>query len=90
MEMRSANRWEFVASGLAAAGLAPAALRAAPEPAVAVSPTRRVPLGKTGITASFVGLGTGMQGGMRASNHTRLGQEAFTRLARLAAGCGAA
>jgi aryl-alcohol dehydrogenase-like predicted oxidoreductase len=44
------------------------------------SPTQLVPLGKTGIKASFVGVGTGMRGWMRSSNHTRMGKEAFIRL----------
>ncbi len=46
------------------------------------SPTQQVPLGKTGITVSLVGLGTGMRGWMRQSNHTRMGYPAFERLVR--------
>lgn len=46
------------------------------------SPTERVTLGKTGIKASFVGIGTGMRGWMRQSNHTRMGKEAFIALIR--------
>jgi aryl-alcohol dehydrogenase-like predicted oxidoreductase len=84
--MRSSNRREFVAASLAAGGalcgLAPASLRAEPAAKPAGSPTDRVSLGKSGVTASFVGWGTGVKGGMRASNQTRMGQEAFTRLAR--------
>lgn len=82
------NRREFVAATLAVAGLAPAVSRAAGThdvgdgPAPVTSPTQRVALGRTGITASFVGLGTGVHGSMRSSNATRMGQEAFTRLAR--------
>ncbi len=44
------------------------------------SPTQQVPLGKTGITVSLVGLDTGMRGWMRQSNHTRMGYPAFERL----------
>ena len=46
------------------------------------SPTERVALGTTGIRASFVGIGTGMRGWMRQSNHTRMGKEAFVALVR--------
>lgn len=46
------------------------------------SPTEQVTLGKTGIKASFVGIGTGMRGWMRQSNHTRMGKEAFIALIR--------
>jgi len=46
------------------------------------SPTDRVRLGKTGLMMSLVGVGTGTVGWNHASNQTRLGQEAFTRLMR--------
>ncbi len=39
-----------------------------------------VKLGKTGIQSSFLAQGTGFNGGGHASDHTRLGQEAFTQL----------
>ncbi len=42
----------------------------------------QVPLGKTGITLSRVGQGTGMRGGGRQSNHTRLGFEKLVALFR--------
>lgn len=45
-------------------------------------PVEVVTLGKTGIKLSRVGLGTGMRGGMRASNQTRMGQAKFTQLVR--------
>ena len=41
-----------------------------------------VKLGKTGIQSSFLAQGTGFNGGGHASDHTRLGQEAFTQLIR--------
>ncbi len=44
-------------------------------------PYELVPLGKTGIKVSRVGLGTGMRGGRRQSNHTRMGKENFDALA---------
>lgn len=46
------------------------------------SPTARVSLGRSGVRASLVGVGTGSIGYARRSNQTRLGQEAFTRLMR--------
>jgi aryl-alcohol dehydrogenase-like predicted oxidoreductase len=46
------------------------------------TPTDRVHLGKSGLTVSLVGVGTGSVGWAHASNQTRLGQEAFTRLMR--------
>ncbi len=42
----------------------------------------RVALGKTGIVASRLAMGTGMHGSERSSDHTRLGQEKFTELIR--------
>lgn len=45
-------------------------------------PYERVPLGKTGIKVSRVGFGTGMRGGNRQSNQTRLGREKFETLIR--------
>ena len=44
-------------------------------------PYEIVTLGKTKIKTSRVGLGTGMRGGNRSSNHSRMGQEKFTGLA---------
>jgi len=72
------NRREFLTTLLAGATLGQRAWAQAAER----SPTERVPLGKTGLKASLVGLGTGMRGWMRQSNHTRMGQEAFTSLVR--------
>jgi aryl-alcohol dehydrogenase-like predicted oxidoreductase len=43
--------------------------QAAPSP----DPAPQVPLGSTGITMSRIGQGTGMRGGNRQSNHTRMG-----------------
>ena len=41
-----------------------------------------VTLGETGVKTSFLALGTGMNGGHRASDLTRLGQAEFTRIVR--------
>ena len=51
------------------------------EPSVK-SPTDRVPLGRSGVTASVVGIGTGTFGSGGSSNQVRLGEEGFTRLVR--------
>lgn len=48
-------------------GIVQAKAAPAPDPAV------QVPLGTTGITLSRIGQGTGMRGGNRQSNHTRMG-----------------
>jgi aryl-alcohol dehydrogenase-like predicted oxidoreductase len=52
------------------------------KPAGPVDPYARVTLGKTGITPSRFCLGTGMRGGNRQSNQTRLGKEKFEALIR--------
>jgi aryl-alcohol dehydrogenase-like predicted oxidoreductase len=43
---------------------------------------QRVTLGRSGLKVSLFCLGTGMRGGRRESNHTRMGLEKFTALAR--------
>ncbi len=45
-------------------------------------PTDKVKLGKSGLTVSLVGVGTGSMGWAHQSNQTRLGQEKFTSLMR--------
>ncbi len=45
-------------------------------------PFETVPLGKTGIKVSRFCLGTGMRGGGRSSNHSRMGKEKFQALIR--------
>lgn len=47
-------------------------------------PYELVPLGKTKIKVSRVGFGTGMRGGNRQSNQTRLGKEKFEALLQAA------
>ncbi len=76
------NRREFVGTIAAGATVAVAEKVLAGEEKKPRSPTERVALGKTGIKASLVGIGTGMRGWMRESNHTRMGKEAFTSLVR--------
>jgi aryl-alcohol dehydrogenase-like predicted oxidoreductase len=48
--------------------------------APSATPPPQVPLGKTGITLSRIGQGTGMSGGNRQSNHTRMGFKKLTEL----------
>ena len=45
-------------------------------------PFAPVPLGRSGLKFSRICMGTGMRGGNRQSNQTRLGREAFQRLLR--------
>lgn len=81
--MHSITRRQFISTMLVGAGgvLLNSVVDTQQKPPVR-SPTEQVTLGKTGIKASFVGIGTGMRGWMRQSNHTRMGKEAFMRLIR--------
>jgi aryl-alcohol dehydrogenase-like predicted oxidoreductase len=58
------------------------ALAARPRLALPASPTDSVTLGKTGISVSLIGMGTGSIGSGQASNQTRLGVKGFTRVVR--------
>jgi len=80
MEMK---RREFLARSISGVGglLLGAELAAAAEQKGKVfDPFERVPLGKTKIKVSRVGFGTGMRGGRRQSNQTRMGKERFEAL----------
>jgi len=85
--MKMARR-KFLTSTLAGAGgmilgcSGAGAKRAADGPPP--GPFEIVPLGKTGLKVSRVGLGTGMHGGNRQSDHTRLGRERLEGLVRAA------
>ncbi len=81
--MQPMTRREFLGTVLAGAGgmWLETVAEAQQKPPVR-SPTEQVTLGKTGLKASFVGIGTGMRGWMRQSNHTRMGKEAFVSLIR--------
>ena len=91
MDRREIGRREFMrraalAAGTAAAGLwlpARAVANAGQEGASA-----QIPLAKTGIRVSRLGMGTGMRGGGHQSNQTRLGLEAFAELVQHAFGRG--
>jgi len=83
--MAGISRRDFFAQASLAAGavaLAPGLLGAAEGAAKLKSGADTVTLGKTGIKASLMGLGTGLTGGGRSSNHLRMGQVAFTKLLR--------
>ncbi|MCX5655704.1 MAG: aldo/keto reductase [Planctomycetota bacterium] len=81
------SRRQFLASSLVVAGgaflgrpgLAVAEAKAAPP-----NPFELVPLGKTGLVVTRIGLGTGMHGGGRVSDHTRLGKGGFDALIKAA------
>jgi len=78
------KRREFVERSLYAAGAAAlgGALPAGAKPHRPKTAVDRVPLGKTGLTIPFLGIGTGTVGWNHESNQTRIGQEAFNRLIR--------
>jgi 1-deoxyxylulose-5-phosphate synthase len=80
--MQTLNRRHFIKTTLAGAGVlatVPRLATAAPGPKSAAD---RVTLGKTGIKCSYLAQGTGFNGYRRSSDHTRLGQDKFTRLLR--------
>lgn len=79
------DRRDFLKTSLAGAGVllaGPLTGLAQAEPSKPRSATDRVLLGKTGIRCSFLAQGTGFNGYRRSSEHTRMGQEKFTRLLR--------
>ena len=78
--MSELNRRNFIAAAGAAAGLSvvPGATHAAAVPAR----PPQVSVGNTGITMSRVGQGTGMHGGNRQSDQTRMGFEKLVNLFR--------
>lgn len=83
--MNHLTRREFLKTSAIGAGAfvsATAGARSDTPSARAPSAADRVKLGKTGLVASRLAQGTGVKGGNQQSNHTRMGQEAFTRLVR--------
>lgn len=77
------KRREFLAASIAGMGgllLGPTCKSAAEQNPSNFDPYERVPLGKTKIMVSRVGFGTGMRGGNRQSNQTRMGKEKFESL----------
>jgi len=79
--MSGFNRRKFLA---ATAGAATYVATAGTRTQAADTPAKppQVPLGNTGITLSRVGQGTGMHGGSRQSDHTRMGFDKFVKLMR--------
>ena len=74
------KRREFLARSITGMGgliLGSECIGAESQKSTIYNPYETVPLGKTGIKVSRVGLGTGMHGGNRQSNHTRMGKEKF-------------
>ena len=82
------NRRQFITTALAGAGVlaaGPGLLSGAEgkkKAAAKGQATDIVTLGSTGIKTTRIAQGTGWNGGDRSSEHTRLGQEAFTKLVR--------
>ncbi|OHB60166.1 MAG: hypothetical protein A2167_08270 [Planctomycetes bacterium RBG_13_46_10] len=76
------KRREFLVRTITGAGsiLLGSRLSSAEQQPAMFDPYEQVLLGKTKIKVSRVGLGTGMRGGRRSSNHTRLGKERFEAL----------
>jgi 1-deoxyxylulose-5-phosphate synthase len=94
--MRKLNRREFIGAVMSGTGVAATgslfwdAQSAKSEqlgasfmiaPAIK-NPTDKVPLGRSGLNVSIVGIGTGSGGWAGRSDQTRLGQEEFTRQIR--------
>lgn len=76
--MLNLNRREFV--GAAAAGACALAGVAEGQARRPRKVTDRVPLGRTGLKVSLIGIGTGTVGVNHASHQTRLGQAKFTEM----------
>lgn len=77
------KRREFLRqSALGASGLFIHPAFAAEAPTERVDPFATVSLGKAGVKLSRVCMGTGVRGGNRESNHTRMGREKCERLIR--------
>jgi aryl-alcohol dehydrogenase-like predicted oxidoreductase len=77
------KRRDFIGQSLAGAGgllLGPTFLAAAEAQPQHFDPYETVRLGQTKLKTSRVCLGTGMRGGNRQSNHTRMGKEKFEAL----------
>lgn len=83
--MNPLTRRDFLRSSAIGAGAlltTAAGVRSEEVPANQPSAADRVKLGKTGLVASRLAQGTGVHGGNQQSDHTRMGQEDFTRIIR--------
>jgi aryl-alcohol dehydrogenase-like predicted oxidoreductase len=74
------ERRTFLKGAAAGIGTALAGRVTAAPDASRFDPYEMVPLGRTGLKVSRVGLGTGMRGWLRRSNHTRMGEARFDAL----------
>lgn len=83
MEM---DRREFLTTTAVAAGAALLNRSTVAETPVTapLDPFQLVPLGKTGLKVSLIGMGTGVRGGNRSSDHTRMGKDRCVALIRYA------
>lgn len=85
--MSEPSRRDFLTQSAAAAGVLVATntiLQAANQPQKLTSGADRVPLGKTGIITSLLGMGTGSVGSKHSSNQVKLGEARFKKLVRYA------
>jgi 1-deoxyxylulose-5-phosphate synthase len=83
--MSELTRREFIKTSVVGAGAMIASPSLAAETVISSAKFQacdRVELGKTGIVASRLAMGTGMHGSQRSSDHTKLGQKKFTELIR--------
>jgi predicted aldo/keto reductase-like oxidoreductase len=83
--MKKFDRRSFIqssAAGLAGLTLFGAAIPFAEPVSGKTAVVDKVRLGKTGLKVSRLAFGTGSTGGNQQSNQTRLGREAFTKIAR--------
>ena len=78
--MGEINRRNFLAATAGTATCLGALGQRASAADAPASPPPQVPLGNTGITLSRVGQGTGMHGGNRQSDHSRMGFEKLVNL----------
>lgn len=85
--MSEPTRRDFLTQSAAAVGVLAAGsniLPAADRPQKLTSGADRVSLGKTGITTSLLGMGTGSTGVRHSSNQVKLGEANFKKLVRYA------
>lgn len=85
--MSEPSRREFLTQSTAAVGVLAAGndlWSAADRPRKLTSGADRLPLGKTGITTSLLGMGTGSVGVKHSSNQVKLGEQKFKKLVRYA------
>ncbi len=85
--MSEPSRRDFLTQSAAAVGVLTVGsnvLQAADRPQKLSSGADRIPLGKTGIITSLLGMGTGSTGVRHSSNQVKLGEARFKKLVRYA------